>query len=282
MALLQKAYLGAVPLFSEKPWFFDNELELVDTGGTVNGILLTASGTAHTKGAWAELISSTSGESDLLKFSLSDLTINGAAVAGLIDIGVGASGSETAIIEDIAVGSAVANFNNSGGIVVEVPIKIAAGTRISARIQSNVSSRTALMFAAVFKSNTTPLIPTSVTSVGGNTATSQGVSIAANSTWTEIISSTAQDCIGFSLVPSSGEQFMGNFDVVMDIGVGASGSEQAFGSVLFRATGAETIAMRPMSEAFFPREVPAGSRIAVRQSANTTTHYATVIAVPKV
>jgi hypothetical protein len=50
MALLQKAYLGATPLFRNEAWF-EESYDLINNSGLVT---VTADPSAHTKGAWSE------------------------------------------------------------------------------------------------------------------------------------------------------------------------------------------------------------------------------------
>jgi N-acetylmuramoyl-L-alanine amidase len=92
MALLQKAYLGATPLFKEKSWFEDmSQVPINDSGD----ITVTADTAAHTKGAWVELVASTSANASFLIVEVVGLFSAGTDTATLVDIGTGASGAES-------------------------------------------------------------------------------------------------------------------------------------------------------------------------------------------
>jgi hypothetical protein len=105
---------------------------------TTRGTLVDPGGTAHTDSAWIELIAATSFPYQWLNLALG----KGAAVSGalsdhLIDIGVGASGSEKILIPDILA------HNDSAGdtppTTYSFPISIPSGTRISARMRGSIT-----------------------------------------------------------------------------------------------------------------------------------------------
>jgi hypothetical protein len=62
-----------------------------------------------------------------------------------MDIGVGASGSETVLIPDLQVGWALNENVSNDNCMYYFPLYIPAGTRISARSQSVVASKTAVV-----------------------------------------------------------------------------------------------------------------------------------------
>jgi hypothetical protein len=285
MALLQKAYLGAVPLFAEKPWFYGNQPKLVDSA-IVTAANVTASSTIHTKGAWSELIASTSANASLIVVTVGGINANTFNTATLLDIGNGAAGSETAIASDIAVGGAFSTANNLdyamiNGAAIFLPVNTPSGTRIAARVQALNASDTAVVNIYVYDLGDGALLPSTVDVLGSDTATSQGTAISANNAWTEIIASTSQDYIGFSIVPSVATTTAANLNSVFEIGVGASGNEITFGAMPIAQKATEAMYLVSGTFFLFGREVPSGSRIAVRQSANTTAFDACVIAIPK-
>jgi hypothetical protein len=284
MPLLQKAYLGATPLFAEKPWFYNAEMELVNSAGVTGtqGTIVTASATTHTKGAWAQLIASTSAETTLVSINVGALGFNATETSALIDIGTGASGSESVLIGDVAVGSA-ASQSGGGGISIVVPVKIPSGTRISARIQAATASDQARVSIVCWSVGDGTSIPTSVDVVGGDTATSRGTALAASNAWTQVIASTSDDYAAFCLVPSSSATVASSSALAYEIGVGASGSEQTFGVIPWLVmSNSEQLTQNmiyPLN--FFAKDVPAGSRISVRQSSAESFFEATVIGIPK-
>jgi hypothetical protein len=278
MALLQKAYLGATPLFRDVPWFYETPLTIQAT--TTSATSVTASASAHTKGAWSQLIASTSAETTILTLNVAN-NASATDTAALLDIGVGAAGSETVIVPDIAVGAA-------SNIAIQVPVKIPSGSRIAARAQSVVGSRAITVGTGVNAAtiaSDAALIPTSVDTLGIDTATSTGtVMSGASGTWVEIVASTTKDYTAFCLVPSSSDSDIASLTITYDIGVGAAGSEVAFGQLQFGTINNEIVTGRTAQIVLFGKEVPSGSRIAVRHNiaTNPGKYDACVIAVPKV
>ena len=284
MPLLQKAYLGSTALFADKPWFYDiNGVSI--TGANTGNAVVTASATAHAKGSWTQLIASTSGQSNFFICLLQSVFVAGTDTATLLDIGIGASGSETAIASNIAIGGA----NN---INIVLPVNIPSGTRIAARIQGVRSSQTLSINANTFTANISgsaaSLFPSSVDVLGTDSSTSTGTAMSgASGTWVEIIASTGDDYMGFAVIPSVSDTDTANLtDARFTLGVGASGSEVAIGEMSFAVNTSETVSARSIANAlpFYGREVAAGSRLAIRHniSANPSKYDACIIAVPKV
>lgn len=282
MALLQKAYLGATPLFRDNPWFA-NAGNLQFDNATV-----TAAGTANTKGGYMEIIASTSSNATLLLAFVRSLSANGVNTAALMDIATGASSFETIIAADIAVGShgAPANLASASGDspIITIPFKIPASTRLSARIQCATASRTCDILFAVLDYGDYETAPTSVDVIGGNTANSNGVGLDTSGSWTEIISSTTRAYRAVVMVPSMASDVRASSqNGTYELGVGAGGSEIAFGLMDMRFGSSEQILAFQPSVSLFSRAIPAGSRLAVRQNVTTTNPselQATLIGIP--
>jgi hypothetical protein len=281
MALLQKAYLGATPLFADKPWFYQNEI--LAASWNTGSVTLTASATPHTKGSWSQIIASTSNVTTLIRFFLSGVSVSTADSATLLDIGVGASGSETVIVPNLAIGGSAGSFYS-------IPVEIPSGSRIAARIQGVRASQTATISARDFfalNAGDTASIGTTADVLGTDTATSTGTAMSGSSgTWVEIEDSTTKDYIGFAIAPSVSDTDTTAFgDAAYEIGVGAAGSEVAFGYIQFAFGATESFSLASSrSPNLFGREVPTGSRLAIRHniSANPSKYDACIIAVPKV
>jgi hypothetical protein len=281
MALLQKAYLGATPLFADKPWFYQNEI--LAASWNTGSVTLTASATAHTKGSWSQIIASTSNVGTLLRFTVSGVNVSTADSATLLDIGVGASGSETVIVPNLAIGGSAGSFYS-------IPVEIPSGSRIAARIQGVRSSQTATISSRqffVFNAGDTAALGTTVDVLGTDTATSTGTAMSGSSgTWVEIEDSTTKNYIGFSIAPSTSDtDTTSQSDATYEIGVGAAGSEVSFGYIHFAFGAAENFSLAAdRSPNLFGREVPTGSRLAIRHNiaANPGKYDACIIAVPKV
>jgi hypothetical protein len=284
MPLLQKAYLGSTALFADKPFFYDINGVSV-TGLNNNTVTLTASATAHTKGSWTQLIASTSGASNIFSSVWQGSAVASTDTATLMDIGIGASGSETVIASNIAVGG-------YGSATIVLPVNIPSGTRIAARIQGVRGSQTIQTFGNIYALNISgsaaSLFPSSVDVLGTDSATSTGTAMSgASGTWVQIVASTSDDYTGFQIIPSISDTDTPSInDLRLTLGVGASGSEVAIGEISCTANTSEQISVRGASSPFavFGREVAAGSRLAIRHNiaANPSKYDACIIAVPKV
>ena len=280
MALLQKGYIGSTPLFRNTAWFQDDS----PTRGSVSSaVTVTANASAHTKGSWAEVIASTSTAVDYMIVAVRGVGVGGSATGTLLDIGKGAAGSETSIAADIAVGSAAGGATNN--VSFGIAANIASGTRIAARIQSVVTGgKTAVVEVYTFNFGGASLVPATVDVLGTSTATSRGTAIAANNTWTQITASTSQAYIGLAFVPSASAGAMSNFTGVLEVGVGSSGSEQTVGFCDYETSTSETVTNRQAADSsfwIFGRNIPAGSRLAIRQDQNTTLLDGCIIGIPK-
>jgi hypothetical protein len=288
MALLQKAYLGATPLFRNTAWFQDDAPQVVAISSVVS---LTAGSPAHTNGSWSELVSSTSADVDYLIVQVRAVASGGSNTATLLSIGTGVASSETPIAENIAIGSAT--NSTSENVTFGVAVSISSGTRIAAQIRAaRGSSQTASVQVTAYNFGGAALLPSAVDVLGTSTANSRGTNLAASNAWTEIVGSTAQDYIGLAFVPSAGNAAINNQNGSYELGVGASGSEEVVGFFRFTSTTSETIANRGSnqnthigngSQSFwiFGKDVPAGSRIAMRQSTADSTFDGCIIAIPK-
>jgi len=255
MALLQKAYLGATPLFRDTTWYESGTAIQSDSGSAT----VTASASAHTKGAWSPLVTSTSANASLLIIEVSGIGTAATDTAALLDIGTGAASSESAIIGNVAIGGA-------SDIAFYVPFKIPSGTRISARIQSVIGSDTATVGVYVIDAGDYNISPTSVDVIGGDTATSKGISFSgASGTWVVAEASTSRAYRAIVPVLSvHNATVTATSNASYDIGVGSAGNEVVFGR--FRNTfnaNEQVFNVRPYIS-LFGRNIPSGSRLAIK------------------
>jgi hypothetical protein len=280
MALLQKAYLGATPLFRNVDWF-EAAYTLVNSSAEVS---LTADTSAHTKGSYSELIASASANAGLLVLMVQDISTSATNTATLIDVATGASGSETVIISNLAVGGALTT-NGQTGVAVAVPFQIPSGTRLSARIQSVVTGgKTATAQIFLFDvGGDYATAPTSVDVITGDTATSEGISFSgASGTWVQAIASTSRAYRAVAIMPSAHNSNIASIAPQLEVGVGASGSEQVFGFTVASYNSQENIQSSPPYLSLFGRNIPSGSRLAVRHNiASSPDRYGfTLIGIP--
>jgi hypothetical protein len=261
MALLQKGYLGSTALWRNVDWFQAGTNIINASSATT----VTADASAHTKGSWSQLVSSTSANTSFLAVYVNLVGAGATNTAMLLDIGTGASGSETAIVSNIGVGGATATAGTAG-IIFGFPYKIPSGTRIAARIQAVIGGDTASVQVFAIDAGDYATAPTSVDVIGGDTATSQGISFGGSSgTWTQATSSTSRAYRAVVLTCSLHTNDAGNIlSASYDVGVGASGSEVAFGTNRFYFDNNERSSTATPFIYLFGRNIPAGSRLAVR------------------
>lgn len=154
----------------------------VTSNATRIGTTVTAGGTAHTKGSWAELIASTGADAEGVYVKVVDVAASGVATSMLLDIGTGAAASETVLLPDLLVG--YAGEDQSMGRGYFFPVSIASGTRISARCQSVNASDTAIVGVWLVQSIQHLEGATSVEAIGEDTVNSQGTNVpSANNAW---------------------------------------------------------------------------------------------------
>jgi len=261
-------------------WFEDTSPNIISSGTSV---VVTANASANTKGNWTQLIASSSGNTSFTCFSAAGIGAATTNTATLLDIGTGASGSETTIIADVAVGAA-GSAGQGVNIVGGVPLKIASGTRISARIQSVVAGgKTASISAFLMDLGNYDTAPTSVDVIGADTANSKGISFSgASGSWNEAIASTSRAYRAVCCVLSSHNNDIAGITITWDVGIGASGSEIAFGNGRASTGASEVMSTATPYNYLFGRKIPAGSRLAVRHNiaANPDRYGFTLIGVP--
>lgn len=116
-----------------------NDLQGFSFGTSHSSVSVDPGAVAHTKGAWVEIVASTTVEYKAVMLVLDNLADGTRAVTqALADLAIGASGSEQTIIDNFRVTS------ESGADLVEpgaytFPIFIPAGSRIAVRAQSDSS-----------------------------------------------------------------------------------------------------------------------------------------------
>lgn len=128
---------GITAAWPDMPGFSKMEALGADTANS-KGTTIDPGGTANTKGAWTQISASTT---DDIAGLLLNFGPDGVHAAGrlLIDVAIGASSSEQVILEDYVVtesGSVSRTFMNSASFPAEIP----AGTRVSMRAQSDITT----------------------------------------------------------------------------------------------------------------------------------------------
>lgn len=236
------------------------------TGTTVT------SGAADTKGSWVELTASTNFDYDSIDILIRD---SGTALANLLDIAVGGSGSEEVILENLLLGRS----DGSGDRVihtVRLPFHIKKGSRIACRHQADNATSILFVMGRGYSSNFTGIqaLGKAVT-YGADTVNTKGVVIDPGTTvdtkgsWVELSAATSDNIkailfrIGNNLnaAPS-----LNSF--LFDIAIGGSGSEE----IVVADIPAYTQATSDLTygDIIIPLAIKAGSRLAVRSQSTET------------
>jgi hypothetical protein len=243
--------------------------ETIAVGADDIPVTLTSGGTAGTKGSYTQLIASTAADAYCLWLWARGVSASAGDGRCLIDIAVGPSGSERIVLPDLNFGAApaTASMERQMGIPIYVP----KGSRIAARCQRDTASGTVTIGWMLDEQ---PVWPGTVgqigTSYGVNATNTRGVVITTGSgafgTWQQVVASTTSPHgWWWPGIDVGGDTTQSAVACIVQLGVGASGSEQVIGTWHFRATAAEELGgpHRPLP-VYHP--LPAGVRLAVRAS----------------
>lgn len=248
---------------------YNQEISMVGAVTNCTTIELISATTDHTKGAWQELVSSS--DLDVTSFFIfgSYVTYYGRY---LLDIGIGASGSEEVIVPNLKITNG-AYYENK--YYAEIPISIASGTRISARLQCD--NGTAKLRCGVVLTGNQVVTGHSLTDYGINTSTSDGVTVDPGTTintkgsWVEISSSIDTNARGIFIAVGVDALSVSDLNFALDIGIGASGSEQVIIPDIPLGVNSDRILVSPEITPVYWIPISEGMRISVRASASGNT-----------
>ena len=233
------------------------------------GTNITGDASANTKGSWVELVASSA-------FDVKGIWIDigfGSLADFLVDIGVGAEGSEQVIISNLyATPGATSGTALRSATTYCLPISIPVGTRISARSQSTgtgLGIRLTVTLMGLGFASPQPL--SRMTTYGAATGDSGGTSIDPGATiqtkgaWVEIIGSSTNKMSALALaIGNQNNAARLSASWLFDISVGAATSEVILIPDLFLASNASGDMVFPITMGTFPVHVPRGTRIAAR------------------
>ena len=231
---------------------------------------VAASATVNTLGNWVQMFPTTPfpASNIVLFIGNSGIFASGANSQTLFDIGVGLSGAEQAIVQDVAIGGA-AQF-----ATWHFPLIVPSGSRVSMRLRSVTANKACLFGMMLWGGGSGVESGHRATTYGAVTATSRGTVLATPATantksaWTAVSAATTSPMRWMSVglaAPNTATSAAANG--LMDIGVGAAGVEAVLiADIPYRTSTAEDIlAAWPM---IYPVNLPAGVRLVARHQAS--------------
>lgn len=236
-------------------------------GGSA-GTGVTAGGSANTKGSYSELDASTDIDAD--GFYLNILLSFGADF--LIDIAIGAPGSEVDVISNLQVSSVAATTIVQEVIDIYIPLRVPAGTRLSARCQATTGSKTCFISGQLARGGRFRELGLSrATTYGANTADSGGTSVDPGATIStkgaySQLSAAITNPIKYALVCIGNQANAARTDsnFLSDIAIGGAGSESIVIPDLYFRPSSATSTLRPHNFQRFVSPIAAGTRLAAR------------------
>lgn len=229
--------------------------------------------------AWTEIVASLSADSNgiTVAFDSPILGGDGANNSVVLEIATGAAASE------VVWAIAGVGYSRVGGIFT-IPGFIASGTRVSARLRGVVAYNFTASYYFIKKNSLTLGAP--VTMGGANIATtSRGITltnpIGTNTAgaWTEIVASSSQDISALLVtIQAAADTVMAAAAVLVDIGIGGSGSETMLIEGLY-ALGTTTEYYVKIMPQTFGVNIPSGTRIVARYWRANTANPVDVILV---
>lgn len=199
-----------------------------------HGTTVTTAAGANTKGAWTQLVASTTGGAGFIVVQAAAPGLSAMTQAS-IDLGIGPVGGEVVVAANLLVQGPASSAYLPAVSYFQIPIEIRATSRISARAQCNVATATPVYVSVQAFDQGFPGNPQLVDTYGFNAATTFGTAVNGGGTintkgsWVALSAATTYDLTGFVLAfdmqgdVTSGQ---GNVQYLLDIGVGGVGSEQ--------------------------------------------------------
>lgn len=234
----------------------------------------TVPASVNTKGSWNQLVASAAYDICLLDISYNGFFSSSGFGQIAMDIGIGASGSEVVLIPNLVFGCGINDYDFYSNF--QIPVQIKAGTRIAMRYQTTSTTLNSFPLGIRVEAYSGEIHrmegAAGVDAIGVGTLTGSpyatnftpGNSSTGKGSWTQLVASTSRDYMGLfvSYVPTAGDTT--NFpDLNIDIGIGASGSEQVI---------IPDMMLDQVINGYhrlIPTPIPAGSRLAVRGVGDT-------------
>jgi hypothetical protein len=236
-------------------------------------LAVTGDATAHTKGNYVEYVAST-------PFDTCGIIISvGYCQYGyyyLFDVAIGAAGSEQVIIPDLTIHSPIsaALFQVA---TYFFPIHIPRGSRIALRSQSSTGGKYIRPMIYLISGGAAQPAGLNRVLCYGLTGNSEGTEIDPGTSsntkggFVEIVSSLVYPLKGFVLGIGNTDFSRASGEWLIDVAIGAAGSEQVILPDYHAATSTSTTRIGPIASPFIPIAMPIGTRISVRSQSSLTT-----------
>lgn len=257
------------------------------TASSIPNFATVTGGAANTKGAWSELIASTTREASLLQVSCYNTQVAATNTSMLLEIAIGAAGSEIVLIPEFQVGYLVANARSATTWLF--PITVPQGVRLSARCQGAIASDVVRVAVDLYGESELfgggPTCGRCIT-MGANLTNSQGVTLTAGTanvkgTWTTIGTTTPinLNVLGLSIA-AAGNTNTVSPNCLLDVGIGNTGN--AVDSTLisnfpYGFDANETFQTGwPMVQSFGVN-IPSGTRVAARIASSVASQVSDLV-----
>ena len=230
-----------------------------ETATSLWGISIPSGGSANTKGAWTTIISSTPADASWIDITLMS---GGNPSRCAVDIGIGASGSEQALITNLLFLPANNYYLGTKG---PFPIAVPIGSRLSARYVSEYASGadSCSIQVGLYAGSFGTASVAGMDALSFDATNTAGTAIAAGNqvmgSYVQLTASTSRDYSGFYVIHDS-KYRTANDQGGFDIAIGAIGSEQ----VIMTHVGWTSNVNDIPSGGLYPITVPAGTRMAAR------------------
>lgn len=225
---------------------------------------------AHTKGAWVEIVASTAFDYHFVGITIDQTGVSAQLNNALVDVGVGAAGSESVVVPDLAMGGSQ-NLSYSGDVTAKafMPLYIPAGSRVAARIQSFAAASNSRITLVALNSPGASS-PSSLLNLSGNgTTDSEALYNPSNLVFQEVVASCPTALQGLVITAQPGTNNIGFTDFRASIGIGASGVEVEYMLPwAWRVQNTEIIFTRSFGGphvGYFPISIAAGERISIKK-----------------
>lgn len=243
---------------------FDGDGQQSVTSGRTT---LTVASGANLKGPWVEILS-------LVPFNARGILVHAHLFTTtnrtiLLDIGIGASGSEIPLINNI--------FTSIGGNATcqnfYFPIEIPQNTRISGRFQANNTSITRAFSVTLFSCGFLPSVGHNrIITMGADTTDSGGTAVASGASnskgsWTQITAGVNRDIheLWIATGHSGGDFTIGTTSrYFIDVGIGPAGAERIIIPNILQVLTTNGEGHISHGSFMYPVHIPANTRIAIR------------------